>query len=66
MHDLYDFPKCANEKCMQPLKKNILYKSGYNKHCCIRCAQLDGAVRKKITDTNVSRYGTSCSLHGVE
>ena len=43
-HDLYDFPVCSNVECRKLLMKNINYKSGYNSHCCVRCASLDKTV----------------------
>ena len=40
--------------------KNFIY--GYREYCSNRCSRLDGDVYKKAKDTNIKKYGCSCTL----
>ena len=33
---------------------------GYQKHCCVRCSQLDPLTQQKIIKTNEEKYGVPC------
>lgn len=63
-------PVCANPGCGKPVRVNFNAYAGsleYLKvHCCVRCAQLDPAVQKKIETTNRARHGCRRGLHTVE
>lgn len=63
LHDLHDFPICANPNCINghlKLNGHSHFKGftrGYQNHCCNRCAQFDPKTTQTKKDTTLERHG---------
>lgn len=60
LHDLHEFPKCANPNCQKCLSDKHHFKNlciGYQKHCCNRCGQLDPRTTKLKKSTTFANHG---------
>lgn len=60
LHDLHDFPKCANPKCQNYLSDKHYFKNicvGYQKHCCNHCGQLDPNTTNLKKSTTFMNHG---------
>lgn len=53
-------PTCGKENHFKSIRK------GYTKHCCPKCAQIDSNVRNKQANTNLLKYGCTCSLSSAQ
>lgn len=63
LHDLHDFPICANPNCINghaKLNGQQHFKGftkGYQEHCCNRCAQFDPKTTQTKKETTLERHG---------
>lgn len=61
VNDLHELPKCANPSCGRVVKHNFTAFSPlsefFDRHCSIRCTQLDPSVKSRIEKTTMERYG---------
>lgn len=57
LNDLHDFPLCQTPNCTNKVDKFLGLTKGYQKHCCIKCSQLDPCITQIKKNTTLNRHG---------
>lgn len=60
-----ELPVCKKEGCSNvPNLKSILF--GYLTYCSIQCKNTDARMIQQIKETNLEKYGCTCTVHNKE
>lgn len=64
INELYHIESCIH--CQVSDKKFINYTSGYSEYCSRKCALVSQKRITAIKNTNIKKYGSTCSAQGIE